>query len=66
MQISEKIGQEKREKNVSILQPNRWEEIMKKSIKSGNDLGLSTIFMERLYKAIHQESIKIQEKIISQ
>ncbi len=66
MQISKKIGQAKKEKNVSILQPNRWEEVMKKSIKSGNSLGLSTIFMERLYKAIHQESIKIQEKIISQ
>ncbi|MEE9348533.1 MAG: bifunctional 3-deoxy-7-phosphoheptulonate synthase/chorismate mutase type II [Flavobacteriaceae bacterium] len=65
MKISGKIGLAKKEKNVSILQPKRWNEVIKKRIEKGNEVGLSTQFMERLYKAIHQESIKIQEKIIT-
>ncbi len=64
MNISKKIGQTKKEKNVSVLQPSRWNEILEKSIKEGELLGLSNIFMEKIYKAIHQASIKIQESVL--
>jgi len=64
MGVSKKIGTVKKEQNVAVLQPNRWNEILKESIKKGDKEGLSNLFMEKIYKAIHQESIKIQEDIL--
>ena len=64
MAVSKKIGQTKKEKNVSVLQPNRWNEILEKRVKEGELLGLNNSFMEKIYKAIHQASIKIQEDIL--
>ena len=64
MAVSKKIGQTKKEKNVSVLQPNRWNEILEKRIKEGELLGLNNSFMEKIYKAIHQASIKIQEEVL--
>ncbi len=64
MKISKKIAEEKKLQNVAVLQPNRWSEMLKERIKIGVDLGLSNQFMENLYKAIHQESIKTQEDIV--
>ena len=64
MQVSKKIGDVKKEQNVAVLQPNRWSEILKESILKGEEKGLSNQFMEKIYKAIHQESIKIQEEVL--
>jgi len=64
MQVSKNIGLVKKEQNVAVLQPNRWNEILKESILKGEQVGLSNQFMEKIYKAIHQESIKIQETVI--
>ncbi len=65
MAISQKIGVEKKAKNVAILQPERWNELLQERIKKGNKIGLAEGFMEKIYKAIHQESIKIQKGVIS-
>jgi chorismate mutase len=65
MKISKKIGEAKKDRNVSILQPKRWNELLNERIKKGEGAGLDSDFMEKIYKIIHQESIKIQEDIIS-
>jgi len=65
MQVAEKIGQLKKEKNVAILQNKRWNEILGKMILEGNEKGLSEEFILKLFKAIHQESISHQEKIVN-
>ena len=65
MQISEKIGALKKSKNVAVLQNKRWNEILGKMILDGEEKGLSEEFILRLFKAIHQESINHQEKIIN-
>ncbi len=64
MKIAKKIAEEKKSQNVAVLQPNRWSKMLEERIKIGTDLGLSNQFMENLYKAIHQESIKVQESIV--
>lgn len=64
MKISEKIAKEKKVQNVAVLQPNRWKEMLEERVKNGVELGLSANFMENVYKAIHQESIKRQESIV--
>ena len=65
MKIADKIGALKKEKNVAVLQNKRWNEILGKMILDGENKGLSEEFILRIFKAIHQESISHQEKIIN-
>lgn len=66
MKISEKIGQYKKENNVTILQVNRWEEIIQTRIALCKAMGLSEEFTTELLKLIHNESIQIQTKVMNQ
>ena len=63
MDVASKIGSLKKEKNVAVLQNNRWNEILGKMILEGEEKGLSNEFVIQLFKAIHQESISHQENI---
>jgi len=65
MKVADKIGALKKEKNVAVLQNKRWNEILGKMILDGEDKGLSEEFILKLFKAIHQESISHQEKVIN-
>ena len=65
MKVAGKIGLLKKEKNVAILQNQRWNEILGKMILDGEEKGLSSDFVMQLFKAIHQESITHQEKIVN-
>jgi chorismate mutase len=65
MKISEKIGQYKKENNVTILQVTRWEEIIQTRITLGKAMGLNEEFTNDLLKLIHQESIQIQTKVMN-
>ena len=66
MKVADKIGVLKKEKNVAILQNQRWNEILGKMILEGEEKGLSNEFVMHLFKAIHQESITHQEKVVNQ
>lgn len=65
MKISEKIGQYKKDNNVTILQVNRWEEIVNTRITLGKAMGLSEEFTNDMMKLIHRESIQIQTKVMN-
>lgn len=65
MKISDEIGLLKKENNVAILQTRRWNEILGKMILQGEEQQLSEEFVLRIYKAIHQESINHQKKMVS-
>jgi len=65
MKAVDKIGFLKKEKNVAILQNQRWNEIIDKMVLSANSKGLSQEFIVQIFKAIHQESIIHQEKIVN-
>src|ERR1700761_8691176 len=65
MQLSEKIGQYKKDNNITILQVNRWEEILTKRINYGKALKLSPEFTEKLLELIHAESIRRQTEIMN-
>ena len=66
MKISDEIGRLKKENNVAILQSRRWNEILGKMILEGEEHRLSEEFVLRIYKAIHQESINHQKKVVSE
>ncbi|MEM1319585.1 MAG: chorismate mutase [Bacteroidota bacterium] len=65
MKVAENIGNYKKRNNISILQPNRWSEILQKSVDMGKERGLSADFMQKFLKAVHQESINHQEKVMN-
>ncbi len=65
MKIADAIGELKKDKNVAVLQSKRWNEILGKMILEGEQNKLSEEFILRVFKAIHQESINHQEKIMN-
>lgn len=64
MRVSDQIGTLKKQRNVAVLQTNRWNAILGNMILEGEQRGLSEEFVLRMFKAIHQESINHQKKII--
>ncbi|HRD52145.1 MAG TPA: bifunctional 3-deoxy-7-phosphoheptulonate synthase/chorismate mutase type II [Flavobacteriales bacterium] len=60
MDIAERIGDHKRAHNVAILQPERWDRIMRRQLRLAGHLGLSEAFVRELMDAIHRESIRRQ------
>lgn len=65
MSIAEKIGEYKRNNNVTILQATRWNEILDKAMQKAGKVGLSEEFIARYMDAIHMESINRQNKIMN-
>ena len=65
MDLVEKIGLHKKENKVTILQNNRWLEMLKSRVNYGEENGLSEVFIQQLLKAIHQESIDKQNSIMN-
>ena len=65
MDLVEKIGVHKKENEVTILQNNRWIEMLKSRVKYGEENGLSEVFIQQLLKAIHQESIDKQNSVMN-
>lgn len=60
MAIAERIGDEKRLQNVAILQPERWDAIMKRLLHLSPHLGLDPSFVREYMDAVHRESIRRQ------
>ncbi|MBF6608516.1 MAG: bifunctional 3-deoxy-7-phosphoheptulonate synthase/chorismate mutase type II, partial [Flavobacterium sp.] len=65
MQVSEKIGALKKESNVAILQKKRWLEIQQKMISEGLLKDLDEEFILKVFKAIHEESILRQSRVLN-
>ena len=64
MKIADQIGQYKKENNITILQTNRWNEILERAYKKGEQLKLSKEFITKYFDAIHMESINHQNKVM--
>src|SRR5687767_3030534 len=65
MRIAEKIGEYKKNNNITILQTNRWNEILERAFKKGEKLNLSKEFITKYLDAVHMESINHQNKIMN-
>ena len=64
MKVVDAIGGMKRKNNVAILQVKRWNQILDRMIQLGGKNQLSEEFVLKIYKAIHQESIDHQKKVM--
>ncbi|WP_026899224.1 chorismate mutase [Daejeonella oryzae] len=65
MQIVQQIGEYKRDNGVTILQVNRWDEIMNKRNDFAKALKLDLNFTGKLLELIHSESIRKQTEIMN-
>ncbi len=65
IKVAEKIGTYKKENNITILQTNRWNEILERAFAKGDKLGLSKEFITKYFDAVHMESINHQNKIMN-
>lgn len=66
MQVADKIGLLKKENNITILQATRWSDILDTRMKFALEKGLSKDFVMNIFKAVHQESINRQTKVMNQ
>jgi chorismate mutase len=60
MMLARGIGEVKRNENVAILQPERWNHVLQMHLTRAVDKQLGADFVSQLVKAIHQESIRQQ------
>jgi chorismate mutase len=65
MSITQKIGEFKRDNQVTILQVNRWDEIMQKRTAFAKALKLDVNFTEKFLELVHGESIRRQTEIMN-
>lgn len=63
MKVAKQIGEIKKKSKITVLQSNRYNEILDRAIKKGNQVGLSDDFIKSYLEAIHIESIRIQNAI---
>jgi len=61
MNVAREIGRYKKDHNITILQSDRWAQILEKYKKKGASNDLSEDFITRFIKAVHDESIDQQE-----
>lgn len=65
MEIIRNIARIKKEHDITILQLDRWSELIFDRIENGIKHGLKKEFIMRFLQVIHQEAIDLQSKIIN-
>lgn len=66
MSISREIGMYKREHNITVLQPFRYNEILDKRRMQSENCGMSEEFVKEVFKSIHEESVRQQIEVMNQ
>ena len=66
MAIARKIGEYKKQNNITILQTSRWDELLRNKIEKAAEKGLGEEFIIKVFRAIHEESINHQTKVMNE
>jgi chorismate mutase len=66
MRVCREIGQYKKEHNMTVLQTNRYNEILEKRGAQGSLCGMAPSFVAQVFENIHEESVRQQIEIINQ
>lgn len=66
MRISRQIGTYKKEHALTILQTDRYNEILDKRGGQGRQCGLDAEFVRKVFEAIHEESVRQQMETINE
>ena len=60
MSVSREIGRFKKAHNLRVVQPTRYQEVIKARLSEGQSLGLDEEFTQHVMQAIHEESVRQQ------
>ena len=60
MTVSREIGRFKKAHNLRVVQPLRYQEMIRARLDEGRTLGLDTDFTQRVMQSIHEESVRQQ------
>ena len=63
MDIAERIGDLKKAHNIAILQPERFDRILRRLRGLARDLRLDPAFIDHFMQAVHEESIRRQRSV---
>ena len=66
MRVCREIGQYKKEHNMTVLQPSRYNEILDKRGAQGSLCGMDAEFIKNVFEEVHEESVRQQMEIINQ
>lgn len=64
MAIVAKIGEYKKDNNVTSFQVKRWDEIMKNRAEIAQKMNLSPDYITEIFKIVHEESVRKQTEIM--
>ena len=64
MRICREIGTYKKEHDLTVLQSDRYDEVINKRAQEGSSLGMDSDFMAQIFESIHAESVRQQMKIM--
>ena len=65
MRVCREIGTYKKEHNMTVVQPNRYNEIQEKRGAQGVLCGMDSEFINKVFELIHEESVRQQVEIIN-
>ncbi len=65
MRVCREIGQYKKEHNMTVLQAQRYNEILDKRGAQGALCGMDSDFVKTIFEAVHEESVRQQMEIIN-
>lgn len=65
VELVRKIGAYKKDNNITILQPDRFNQIMEDRVASGVSKGVSSDVMHGIYQLIHEDSIRQQTQVMN-
>ncbi|QIK54557.1 bifunctional 3-deoxy-7-phosphoheptulonate synthase/chorismate mutase type II [Dysgonomonas sp. HDW5A] len=65
MRVSKEIGTFKKEHNMTIVQTDRYDEILTKRIAQATEMDMNPEFMRVILEAIHEESVRVQLDIMN-
>jgi len=65
MQLSQEVGQFKKENNITILQEAHWKNVISSRLEKSTEHQLSERFIRQLMDALHQESIRHQIRVMN-
>lgn len=63
MEYVREIGAWKRDQNISLLQLQRWKQILVTRLRKSKEMHLSAQFVRSVFEQIHEEALRLQEEI---
>ena len=64
MELSVAIGEHKQRQHITVLQPDRYDQILAERQQWAQQLGLTHEFTKEIMERIHQESVNLQLQLI--